>query len=157
MEGFLLAPGYIDLSELQFVAVTPESSYDPIADLADDDDVYDTQNEETDGDGGNRRQLDQQDFYMEGSALDIAVFHLPESCASSRTGCDWTELGIGARSEDKKELRYCCTEEAKDIGLCSNSQKGRLIMDTNKFQGKVRGKTGQLFICHEFQGRLQSR
>jgi Lung seven transmembrane receptor len=148
VEGFLLAPGYIDLSELQFVAVTPESSYDPIENLADDDDVYDTKSEETNGKGGDRlRRLDQQDFYMEGSALDIAVFHLPDTCASSRTGCDWTELGIGARSEDRKELRYCCTAEAISIGLCSGTQKGRLIMNPDRFQGKVR--TDILFDCHQ--------
>lgn len=139
MEGFLLAPGFIDLSELQFVVVPP--SYDPIEDLAEDDDVYDTKskndNNDEAGDGGGDRQLDQADYYMEGSALDIAVFHLPEDCASSRTGCDWTELGIGARSEDRKDLRYCCTTEAMSIGLCRGTQKGRLIMDPEKFQGKV--------------------
>lgn len=162
MEGFLLAPGYIDLSQLQFVAVTPEVvSYDygsAMNNLADDDDVYDTASATNNGeikgedeDGGNRRrqqqqqqrQLNEEDYYMEGSALDIAVFNLPESCASTRTGCDWTKLGIGKRSEDGKELRYCCTAEAVSIGLCRGMMKGRLIMDPEKFQGKVRTE-GQL-------------
>jgi hypothetical protein len=142
VEGFLLAPGFIDLSELQFVAVTLDgSSYDPVEDFLDYDDIPSEEtngdnNDDDEGRGGNRH-LDQQDFYMEGSALDIAIFFLPESCASSRTGCDWTELGIGARSEDKKDLQYCCTSEAMSIGLCSGTQKGRLIMDAEKFKGKV--------------------
>lgn len=142
VEGFLLTPGLIHLSELQFVAVTSDdSSYNPVEDIGGHDDPFGTQsgdsNDVDKGNGGDR-QLDQEDFYMEGSALDIAVFHLPESCASSRTGCDWTQLGIGTRSEDGNDLRYCCTPEAISIGLCRGTQKGRLIMDPEKYQGKVR-------------------
>jgi hypothetical protein len=116
------------------------SSYDSVEDIVEQDNDHETQSQVTKDEGngrGGNRQMDQQDFYMEGSALDIAVFHLPESCASSRTGCDWTKLGIGSRSEDGDDLRYCCTLEAMSIGLCRGTQKGRLIMDAEKFQGKV--------------------
>jgi hypothetical protein len=142
VEGFLLAPGFIDLSSLDFV--TAEGSYDGVDDMDDEDSKQDSSSgggrgRNLERDSSSFRHLtDQQDFEMEGSALDIAVFHLPEECSSSRTGCDWTELGIGARSEDGKDLRYCCTAETMSIGLCRGTQKGRLIMDAEKFQGKHR-------------------
>lgn len=61
----------------------------------------------------------------------------PSKCSTTRKGCDWTELGIGSRSEDG-DLRYCCSDDAIQMGLCSGTQFGRLIMDTDKFQGKHR-------------------
>jgi hypothetical protein len=44
VEGFLLTPGHIDLSELQFVAVTSDdSSYNPVEDIGGHDDPFGTQ------------------------------------------------------------------------------------------------------------------
>ena len=124
--------------------------------------------------GGNRRRMDvddKSDYMVEGSALDIAVFHLvsatkqlrktlsfdkialerrahvasisllftsqPSGCSNSRAGCDWIDLGIGARTADGA-LRYCCSNDAIDLGLCSGTTYGRMIMDSEKFAGKHR-------------------
>ena len=75
MEGFLLAPGIIDLSQLRFWAVDGAfdddfGDADDFSGVGGDDDVYN---------GGNRRSLaedDDTEFTIEGSALDIAVFNL---------------------------------------------------------------------------------
>lgn len=62
LEGFLLAPGTIDLSELNFLAVDTFSS---------------GQSPGGTGDGGNRRRVSANgDFGIEGSSLDLAVFLL---------------------------------------------------------------------------------
>lgn len=54
-------------------------------------------------------------------------------------GCDWPDLGVGARTETGV-IRYCCSNDAIDLGLCQGSQYGRLIMDATKFAGKHRFK-----------------
>ena len=89
MEGFLVAPGYIELSKLRFFTVGT-------ADFVVDDDQVNKRNDDiyqkdTEGDdnslneegGGRRRErmLDQEqqqqpDYGMEGSAVDLAVFQL---------------------------------------------------------------------------------
>eukprot|EP00531_Pseudo-nitzschia_arenysensis_P020941 CAMPEP_0116131078 /NCGR_PEP_ID=MMETSP0329-20121206/8816_1 /TAXON_ID=697910 /ORGANISM="Pseudo-nitzschia arenysensis, Strain B593" /LENGTH=535 /DNA_ID=CAMNT_0003625489 /DNA_START=53 /DNA_END=1663 /DNA_ORIENTATION=- len=125
LEGFLLAPGTIDLSELLFLAT---------------DDSYSQPSDET-IDGGNRhtyrRVSSDGDFVIEGSSLDLAVFLLPEDCESTRTGCDLGELGIGAKTADDT-LLYCCNEYAMSEGVCTGTQYGRLIMDTEVFAGSHR-------------------
>mmetsp|Transcript_276 Transcript_276/g.691 ORF Transcript_276/g.691 Transcript_276/m.691 type:complete len:550 (-) Transcript_276:214-1863(-) len=138
VEGFLLTPGYVDLSELLFEAVDGDGASDS-----------DSVSVDTKSDGnrrnhrgvlsGNKKNSSSSggDFYMDGSALDIAVFHLPEECDSTRAGCDWTELGIGAKSTDDI-VRYCCTDDAIGMGLCAGTQFGRLIMDSENFVGKHR-------------------
>lgn len=85
MEGFLVAPGYIDLSKLRFFTVgTGDFVVDDDEFTEGTDDVYDVANQDDDslnkGGGRNRRQLDQKDFDMEGSAIDIAVFNLVRTC-----------------------------------------------------------------------------
>lgn len=64
VEGYLVAPGYIDLSRLRFLSVNT-------GDFVVDDTAFDEGGRDDDG----NRALN-QDFGMEGSALDIAVFHL---------------------------------------------------------------------------------
>jgi hypothetical protein len=82
VEGFLLAPGYIDLSQLRFFTVAGDGNNDDFEEPGGDDDIYVAeQDDDKEGDGGNRRNLDQADdtkgdYKMEGSAVDIAVFHL---------------------------------------------------------------------------------
>ena len=46
-------------------------------------------------------------------------------------------MGVGARSDDGL-LRYCCSGDAIDMGLCAGTQYGRLIMGAEKFVGKHR-------------------
>jgi hypothetical protein len=83
VEGFILAPGFIDLSQLRFWAVD-SLSYDKIDDdfsePGGDDDIYIEGDDKEEGGGGNLRLLDQKDddadYKMDGSALDIAVFNL---------------------------------------------------------------------------------
>ena len=65
------------------------------------------------------------------------LFQKPSDCAGSKKGCDWIELGIGARTQDGIQ-RYCCSNDAIDLGLCAGTTYGRLIMDGEKFAGKHR-------------------
>jgi hypothetical protein len=84
VEGFLLAPGYIDLSQLRFFTIADDGiDNDDFMEPEGDDDIYIAeQDDDEEGDGGNRRYLGDQgddtknDYMMEGSAVDIAVFHL---------------------------------------------------------------------------------
>mmetsp|Transcript_770 Transcript_770/g.1626 ORF Transcript_770/g.1626 Transcript_770/m.1626 type:complete len:543 (-) Transcript_770:1004-2632(-) len=134
LEGFLLTPGHIDLSELLFVASdTQTSSAKPSDDREGGGDRHSYHRALA----GNSSSSSELDFSTDGSALDIAVFHLPEECDSTRQGCDWTELGVGASSEDGS-LRYCCSADAVEMGLCASNQYGRLIMDAEFFLGKHR-------------------
>lgn len=153
VEGYLVAPGYIDLSKLRFFTVgTGDFTVDDDAFTIGTDDKSKTANTQDDdgvssgGSGGGNRHLDQQqtkgtldksEFIVEGSALDIAVFQLPSECSSTRVGCDWVNLGVGARTNDGV-VRYCCSNEAIDFGLCAGTTYGRLIMDGVKFTGKHR-------------------
>jgi hypothetical protein len=145
------------LSRLEFVGVNP----DDYADEYEDDEGGDMYDENEGGgrrDRHRQRRLGQQkyaqriltdttsstfedddvaDYAMVGSTIDIAAFHLPEDCASTRSGCDWIELGIGARSEDGEELRWCCSPDAVSMGLCSGTHQGRLILQ-DSFNGKHR-------------------
>jgi hypothetical protein len=193
-DGYLIAPGFIDLSKLKFTAVSESIAFT-------DDMMYDT-DDNTDGDGdyeqeddtipdddggddggmndddgengGNRhrrlatsnrhrrqkkrvqqRQL-KQSRQLDGgietdgsSVVDIAVFALPDNCANTRSGCDWTNLGIGGKLADKTS-RWCCTNDAIDAGLCGSNEDdyGRLIIDKNRFDGNHRfveiSKTGDV-------------
>ena len=86
--------------------------------------------------GGRSRRLDQG--LGGGSTVDIVVFHVPDECARSREGCDWTELGVGASDADGN-LRWCCSDDAVALGFCkADRQYGRLIINQNKFQGDHR-------------------
>ena len=86
--------------------------------------------------GGRGRRLDQG--LGGGSTVDIVVFHVPDECARSREGCDWTELGVGASDADGN-LRWCCSDDAVALGFCqADRQYGRLIINQEKFQGDHR-------------------
>lgn len=96
VEGFLLAPGYIDLSQLLFVATDNSQEGSP-SDPSSSSSQSSHDNSNGKDNGGNRRTSNNHDnrsralsdnnnksnstiigtdFYMDGSALDIAVFHL---------------------------------------------------------------------------------
>lgn len=126
-DGYIRGPGTISLSKLIFTAVS--EAYEPI----NDDEVMDDDG----GDDGAR--LLEGGVETDRSALDIAVFQLPNTCASSRTGCDWTELGVGAR-EDEKTIRWCCNSDAIQKGLCEDSTatRDRLIINGDTFSGEHR-------------------
>ena len=69
-EGFLITPGYIDLSVLRFSAVPGMALEDDI--FVDEDD----EDDQTDNDDKDRRLEDDDSYRMEGSSVDIAVFRL---------------------------------------------------------------------------------
>ena len=85
-------------------------------------------------DGGNRdRRL------ADGSFVDIVVFRLPADCATSMRGCDWSDLGVGAKDDDVEGgVSYCCSEDVISRGVCDSREKGRLIIDDKKFTGERR-------------------
>lgn len=58
----------------------------------------------------------------------------PSDCSNTRAGCNWVELGIGAKTA-AGEISYCCSSEAVDLGLCVASSVGRMILETEKFSG----------------------
>lgn len=115
-DGFIRAPGWIDLSHLTFQPVAEDM---------------------TDDFGGGRERMRELDGgFVEGSfSVDIAIFRLPKDCAGTRSGCDWTMLGIGGKN-DEGALRYCCTKDAIDWGLCKEEDSGRLIVQHGDFGGK---------------------
>jgi hypothetical protein len=163
-EGFIVAPGYVDISALTFS--TNDAAYEgkyrePDAstgtagenkakdesgaeekdekettdDAADDDaDAENGDDDKKDGDGGGGRSLKEMD-----QIVDIVLFREPHNCSNSKAGCDWTELGIGA-SSSAGELRWCCWEDAVDLGLCQGGPEewGRLIMNRTRYEGHYR-------------------
>lgn len=126
-DGFIRAPGFIDLGSLTFTAISEPYS-------SNDDPLFND-----DGDFGemgddNIRALD-GGVEVEGTVVDIAIFQLPSKCVHSKVGCDWPSLGVGKRSDDGS-LRWCCNREAMDLGICEDSPDnyGRLMVDNDYFK-----------------------
>lgn len=133
-EGFIRAPGFIDLSDLTFNA--DQNNYIDPSNLFTDDSMTD---DEYANDDSPRRRLD-GGIETDGTAVDILVFLLPEKCAKSRKGCDYTDVGVGGRAADGT-LRWCCSNDAIDKGLCARDQAaqyGRIIVDKSKYSGDSR-------------------
>ena len=157
--GYLRAPGYIDITSLTF-----EARWESFADLGDDmvgpnGEVDDLVGQDNIGnDDGQRRTLsriakssstgvafevsDRKDSRQldrgvetEKFFVDVAVFREPGKCAKKKNGCNWTELGLGAKT-DNSTLRWCCSEEAIDMGLCPASSLGRLILKEGQDEDK---------------------
>lgn len=102
-EGFIVSPGFVDISNLVFSTV------------------------------------DDNDEKDESSQVEIVLFNEPKNCSTAGTQCDWAELGIGG--EDKNgDLRWCCWEDAIDLGLCKGrpEEYGKMIIDKTKFTGQYR-------------------
>ena len=76
MEGFLLTPGYIDLSELLFVTTQDQGPSDPGSISGETEDDGNRRNYHRTLAANNSSSSSGTDYYMDGSALDIAVFHL---------------------------------------------------------------------------------
>jgi hypothetical protein len=157
-EGYIVTPGYIDISNLVFASAdngTP-NAYDYVPEDRDwNDDHAAVVEESTDDrvandDTYNRglRHLEEsiggndntESAIVSGSTyVDIVLFHEPPECANKRLGCDWTELGVGA-NDGLGNLRWCCSDDAIGLGLCKGGakQEGRLIVDPDKFKGQHR-------------------
>jgi len=151
-DGYLRGPGAsIDLTQLLFTAVSESGPATMAAggggDGMDDDggvdDFYSNEagEGETEGAGGAgtppRRRLDGGVDVSGSTWIDIVSFLLPSRCANAKKGCDWTDLGVGAKVDS--DLRWCCTEAAVQMGMCEGGDKlGRLIIDEDIFQGEAR-------------------
>ena len=109
-EGYIVTPGYVDISSLVFASADEGSSpsaYVPEdRDWNDNDDKYDAVIEESHDDrvsGNDDRNLEEKigddaesDIISGSTYVDIVLFHEPPECANTRLGCDWTQLGVGA-------------------------------------------------------------
>lgn len=160
-EGYVVAPGYVDISNLVFVASTDvdgtkelgQSSIDGGGSLVDNgytqNEVLDWDDDDTgnleagttddhnvdDGGGGGGRWL--VDNVETGATfVDIVIFHEPPSCANTYLGCDWSDLGVGG-NDGVGNLRWCCSGDAITLSLCTGGpkQEGRLIIN-HQFQGE---------------------
>lgn len=144
-DGFIRAPGFIDLGMLTFAAISEAmggyTSLDTTA-AADHATGDDDSGAASAGDAATPPRHHKLEA-TKSTFVDIVIFYLPSSCAHSKKGCDWTELGVGNRSEDGAELRWCCTSEAAALGICAGGGNftGRLIVDDQKFNGKYRSIT----------------
>lgn len=128
-DGYLRGPGAtIDLTDLTFTASNESFTVD---------DMF-GENDDGGKDDGIPRRLDggiDINIDLNATAIDIVSFELPSVCASSRNGCDWTQLGVGGKLEDGS-LRWCCSADTISAGICVQSEHGRLIVVDAKFHGE---------------------
>lgn len=118
-EGFIVAPGYVDISNLVFKSLN---------------EANDNSNRNLDGGRG----LDVE------PAIDIVVFREPREC-TSHPDCDWTHLGIGTKSP-VGDTYWCCWGDALDLEICksrtqSHSPVGHLALNRTAFTGQYRSIT----------------
>ena len=150
-DGYIRAPGSIDLGGLTFTAISEVFGNDDalldIEEMLLGDDVFsnipaNSTMAPTSGAGGEdedeppRRRLD-GGVETSGTIVDIAIFELPAKCVHTKNGCDWPGLGVGNRSEDGS-LRWCCSPEALALGACEEEDYGRLMIDKEKYMGQHR-------------------
>jgi len=82
--------------------------------------------------GGERRFLSSDD-----SVIDMVFFHEPSECLKTSAGCDWTKLGVGS-SDHLGNIRWCCSDDVVLLGLCEESDRGRMIINQALFGGEHR-------------------
>lgn len=72
--------------------------------------------------------------------LDVVLFRIPDDCKKNIWGgCDWSSLGVGVRDEEVTGgLSYCCSENTVADNKCNSDMMGRLMIDSNVFQGEHR-------------------
>lgn len=137
-EGLVRGPGMVSVSGLTFTAVSKAGGfpYDDFGDdgYGEDDKVMTATKEDVDVNANGRNSDGGMD--NGGTVLDVAFLLLPRKCSRSVNGCDWTQLGVGAKMEDDSQ-RWCCTQETIKKGFCTKEQKGRLIVDDSKFTGAL--------------------
>jgi len=145
--GYIRGPGSIDLSDLTFEAIS-EAFVSQGDDFVDgDDNMGDPPRHE--------RHLMPTERMLDGGIetesfmVDIAVFQMSDACAKNKD-CDLTQFGVGGRTEDGN-LRWCCSEDAIDFGLCPEDRLGRLIMH----EDLLKGQTGSISI--PFAGNSKKR
>lgn len=159
-EGYVVTPGYIDISNLVFASADEgsPSAYVPedrewnddhvavVEEATEDPRNSDNRDSDNNDDDNNNRSLEEdigdgtESSIVSGSTyVDIVLFHEPSECANTRLGCDWTDLGVGA-NDGLGNLRWCCSDDAIGLGLCRGGakQQGRLIVDSEKFNGQHR-------------------
>ena len=156
-DGYIIAPGFIDLGSLKFTPISPTLGDMLQLDFSDDDAPGDTGSGEDD-DARRERSLklppprrQQQERINDGrsvqgdttsTVVDIVIFHLPQWCANQRKGCDWPDLGVGKHTPTDPDpitsLRWCCSDETIAVGLCHNDTLGRLLIDDDLFKGNHR-------------------
>mmetsp|Transcript_3954 Transcript_3954/g.6762 ORF Transcript_3954/g.6762 Transcript_3954/m.6762 type:complete len:591 (-) Transcript_3954:625-2397(-) len=140
-EGYLVAPGFVDLKYLEFKAGERGAGGGSVqagkggAHIGDDDAESGVHDEsQPKGSGGNRML---SDVGAVKSELDIAFFYLPKNCSNNKNGCDWTDLGVGAKNENG--IRWCCSNDAIEFGFCDGgTHYGRLIINKSLFTGQER-------------------
>lgn len=161
-EGYLIAPGYVDLSGLRFKnndnGQPNAANIDVVNDVGDlnssivnngddelalelDDDyvVQVDDNQDVDDETGGGRKLMQREMQYGVNMIDLVLFHEPKECSNTKAGCDWTKLGVGA-SNEIGDIRWCCSEDAIALGLCKGrpGEYNRLIINRTKYEGHVR-------------------
>jgi mannose/fructose/N-acetylgalactosamine-specific phosphotransferase system component IIC len=130
-EGTTAAPSDTDAPS---VAPADGAATDAPADGAATDPPADGAATDAPADGGNRNRR-----LAEGSFIDIVIFKLPDYCATSMSGCDWSDLGVGGKDYDVEGgISYCCSDDVISRGICDSSANGRLIVDKKKFRGERR-------------------
>jgi Lung seven transmembrane receptor len=150
-DGYIRAPGFIDLGNLTFAAISEaRESYPGESD--DDGEPGMPDEEGEDGQPPRSRSLRKLDGATGDTEIDIVIFPLPHGCVHSRKGCDWAALGVGNRSVDDV-LQFCCSKEAVKLGACANDTRtlGRLILDDDKFKGERR------FVKVPHEGDMEER
>lgn len=141
LQVHLEAPGYIDLSGLDFSTV--DTGHDPnelVAGveefLEDEDDLL----------------LNADDDWVhpekKTTMLDVAVVYIPDDCSdvkdTASSHCDFTEVGVGRKYSEEygllEEPYWCCTEEEVMMDLCDGSvaSYGRMMMNLTVFDGAHR-------------------
>lgn len=155
---YLVAPGYVDVSGLAFSS---------------DDDDCGRRGLEAGGDVGTeaavawpRREAKSRPPAVSSTVVDVLVFHVPDDCARSKSGCFWPDFGVGA-ADSAGSMRYCCSEEAARLGFCKASGKGgaeeqqqygRIIVNDKKYKGERRvlaiPSSGKVEGSHITDGRM---
>jgi len=128
-EGFLIAPGYIDLRNLEFKSLLGDKKERKKM-------IMDS---EKDGD----RNLFSSD---DNTKIDLVFFNEPSLCPGGKIlggSCDWSNLGLGATDEDGN-YRWCCSESAVEDGFCEEDDIGRLIVNDNLVDHIVVDSSGKL-------------
>lgn len=144
-DGYIVAPGVIDLRNLLFTttsALTNYSSLDNVTRIQNymqEDTIRHLKNNSWKIDEIQISLMNRTKKYDEElTTITIAIFRVPDKCSNARQGCDWSSLGVGKRNDAGKMI-WCCTREASRLGLCSKKpgKFGGLIVDKENFQGHI--------------------
>lgn len=138
-QGYIMAPGYIDLSDVTFSVEDSIADEIDEAEVLDRDDGYykeetdDMKQEMTGGSDGDPRVLDSIT-----QAVEVVVFEEPADCARS-DACDWSRIGLGIK-DSEGHSHWCCSDDEITSGLCTTETHtfGKLMIDKARFKGVYR-------------------